>query len=87
IGSSQFFLNLTKHEICFEICKCQVMCNIVKKGFDVIVHFPLVYEYDVRSLLKLLKITFSFMGATLLLDLKWSQFIRSILLIIINQFP
>jgi hypothetical protein len=33
---------------CFEICKCQVMCNIVKKGFDVIVHFPLVYEYDVR---------------------------------------
>jgi hypothetical protein len=35
---------------CFEICKCQVMCNIdiVKKDFDVIVHFPLVYEYDVR---------------------------------------
>lgn len=30
-----------------EICKCQVMCNIVIKGFDVIVHSPLVY--DVRE--------------------------------------
>jgi hypothetical protein len=31
----------------FEISKCQVMCDIVIKGFYVIVHSPLVY--DVRE--------------------------------------